>query len=372
MLENWLSPINLKDIELFDQLSDGQVGRSIRIFNTTDKNIPDLKNVQIGIIGIGSEDANAVRSSLYALSFSFQALKIADLGNVRKSVSSFLIPLISELLNGGICPVIIGRSESFTLAQFQAYHGIKHPVNIAFIDERIRYAPKINADNYTLHQILGFKNNHLFHCSFIGYQTHYTGAETIDFLEEHHYEHIRLGKLKSALEEVEPIIRDADFLSLNIAVLKQSEAPGQINPSPSGLFVEDLCQLTRYAGMSDKLTSVGIYGYNKSLDSGTQTAQVVALLVWYFMDGFFNRKHDYPSQGVVNHLVEYIVYIKDIDYKVTFWKSNKSGRWWMQIPAKTKKKHDRHRLIPCSYNDYMTATNGDLPERLMNAYKRFG
>ena len=43
----------------------------------------------------------------------------------------------------------------------------------------------------------------------------------------------------------------------------------------------------------------------------------------------------------------------------------------MEVPIKTRKKHERHRLVPCSYNDYLQACNEDLPDRLINAYRRF-
>ena len=124
--------------------------------------------------------------------------------------------------------------------------------------------------------------------------------------------------------------------------------------------------------MSDKLTSFGIYGYRKNLDSLDQsTAQVVAQMIWYFADGFYNRKQDFPIQKAFNQLIQYIVHVKSFDEQLTFWRSNKSGRWWMEIPVKTQKKHVRHRLIPCAYNDYLQACNDDLPERLILAYQRF-
>jgi formiminoglutamase len=61
-----------------------------------------------------------------------------------------------------------------------------------------------------------------------------------------------------------------------------------------------------------------------------------------------------------------------LNYQLTFWKSTKSGRWWMQVPMKTKRQHERHRLVPCSYQDYQSACREELPERLMQAFGRFG
>jgi formiminoglutamase len=41
------------------------------------------------------------------------------------------------------------------------------------------------------------------------------------------------------------------------------------------------------------------------------------------------------------------------------------------VPIKTKKNLQRHRLLSCTYEDYTKAVNGELPERLLNAFERF-
>ena len=40
------------------------------------------------------------------------------------------------------------------------------------------------------------------------------------------------------------------------------------------------------------------------------------------------------------------------------------------IKSKSKK-YDRHRLVSCSYSDYLQACREELPERLVNSYNRF-
>ena len=375
MLNHWLKPLSL---DLFTDLEKWHFGKKITAHTVEERNPDsvgkgvelDLKNTNIALIGINEAEANAVRAILYTLSFPFPNLNITDLGNMRKQDPSFIIPLLTELLQGDIVPVLIGQSETAILPQFQAFHARKNSVNLAIIDEKIRFAPSEKAETLFLQTIL--EDNHLFNLSFIGFQSHYTDPSVISLLEKRHFELVRLGKLRSAIEDVEPIIRDADLVSFNLAALKMSDAPGQINASPSGLTSEEACQVARYAGMSDKLTSFGIYGFHKNHDSLDQaTAQVVAQMIWYFTDGFYNRKQDFPIQKAFNQLMQYIVHVKSFDERVIFWRSNKSGRWWMEIPVKTRKKHVRHRLIPCSYNDYLQACNDDLPERLILAYQRF-
>ncbi len=371
MLKHWLKPLSP---DLFADLEAWHFGKKITAViagneNTEGEGI-DLKTTKIAIVGINEAEADAVRAVLYSLSFPFPKLNIADLGNMRKQDPSFIIPLLTELLQSDIVPILIGHSETNMLPQFQAFHARKNTVNLAIVDEKIRFSPSSKAENLFLQTIL--EDNHLFNLSLIGFQSHYTDPSVLSLLEKRHFELIRLGKLRAELEDIEPIIRDADLVSFNLAAMKMSDAPGQLNGSPSGLTSEEACQIARYAGMSDKLTSFGIYGYRKNLDSLDQaTAQVVAQMIWYFADGFYNRKQDFPIQKAFNQLMQYIVHVKSFDEQLTFWRSNKSGRWWMEIPVKTQKKHVRHRLIPCSYNDYLQACNDDLPERLILAYQRF-
>ncbi len=372
MLENWLLPIDLAllndEAKPFDEF---QFGKKI-IKYTGGGAFPSLQGVKIALIGLGTEDADAVRRSLYALMFPFDRLLIADLGNIRKQEVSFVVPLLRELMEGGICPIIIGFSETFTLAQFQAYQEGKSHVNLAIVDHKIRFTPRIQSENYFLHHILGNRSAHLFGCSIIGFQSHLTPPHAVDFFEKRNFDTFRLGKVRPNIDEMEPVIRDADLMSFSIAALKQAEAPAQLDPSPSGFFIEEACQIARFAGMSDKLTSIGFYGFLESLDLNSQTANATAQLIWYFIEGFYHRKGDYPMADLSPmHLTEYVVDVKELDLPVTFWKSNKSNRWWMQINTKAKRKTDRHKLVACTYNDYLTACQGELSERLLNAYHRF-
>ncbi len=365
MLDNWLRPIDLNLVKELE-LDKSRFGTKILRYEDA---LPDLKNVAIALIGVGEEDANALRRQLYPMSFSFGKMKIADLGNVRREEVSFIIPVIRELLAGGICPLIIGREGRLVQAQFEAHHSWQAAVSLAVVDEKIAFHPQLSeARGYYLNSILNNKSR-LFHFAALGCQSHFTDEAVFQELEQRNFDCIRLGKARGSLPDTEPFVRDADMVAFYLSALKKIEAPGVTETSPSGFFTEEACQLSRYAGMSDKLTSIGFYGFQKKLDREEQTAQALAQLVWYFIDGFCHRQSDFPAS--MNDLVEYIVDLKGHDQQVTFWKSNKTGRWWVQAPVKTKKKHERHRLLPCSYNDYLSACNDDLPERLMAGFQRF-
>ncbi|WP_044234121.1 arginase family protein [Haliscomenobacter hydrossis] len=367
MLDNWLSPIAHSALAL-PNLEEDHLGKCIQIH--TEGNFPDLHGIQIAIIALNEKEGLALRKALYPMSFPFEGLHIADLGTIRKCSPEFIMPVLIELHESDILPILIGSDPALLQIQYKGLqHEVQH-INMVAIDELIRLSvPAEDKSPDLFNEIVFQEKSKLFHLGIIGCQTHFTLPSTYRLMEELHFDYIRLGTAKASLAEVEPIIRDADLLSFQMAALKQCEAPGQDNPSPSGFNVEEACQLSRYAGMSEKVKSFGIFGYKASLDRKAQTANVLAQLIWYFLDGLNNRKGDFPV--TTEGLTEYIVELKTLDFTVTFWKSQRSGRWWLQVPVKTAKKHQRHRLIPCSYNDYKMASQDELPDRLVNAFKRF-
>ncbi len=58
------------------------------------------------------------------------------------------------------------------------------------------------------------------------------------------------------------------------------------------------------------------------------------------------------------------------DQVLNFHKSNKSGRWWMEINLSENNKFKRHALIPCTYQDYINASNQEIPERWIRTLKK--
>jgi len=364
MLQNWTKPLSATFLKHHaDPLSAGSLGKNL-LLHTAD-HLPDLKKVKAVLLGAGEKEANDVRAQLYRMAAAFPAGSIADLGNLRKADAALLIPVVYELLSGKVVPIILGSDDMLARAQFLAYQEAKALVNLAVVDERLRCGG--SSEVYT--SVLTPRHPLLFHFGLVGYQIHQILPDTVHFLTKNNYDALRLGRSRAAMEETEPVLRDADLLAFHLSALKQSESPGVAGASPSGFTTEEACQLCRYAGMSDKLTSFGLYGYQRDYDRDAQTAQVSAQMLWYFLEGLFARKGDYPV--ATTGLTEYIVDFRKLNYQLTFWKSTRSGRWWMQVPVPTKRKHERHRLVPCSYQDYQAACREELPERLMQAMQRF-
>ncbi len=368
MLDNWLQPSLVPILENHFPYKEPSFGQRIQFLGNDGKLAPDA---QIAIVGINAELADRVRAHLYAMSAPFNAQYVFDLGNTRRQSPSFVGPLIKELLAGNIIPIIIASEGEIFSAQFHAYRGNRKSSGVVVVDSKIRLQPEEEEKGmHYLNKLIYKKRSHLFSLGVIGYQSHFVGVQTINFLTDNYFEHIRLGEVKADIQETEPVIRSADLFGMHFSSMKSSDAPGQEDPSPAGLTIEEFCQLSRYAGLSDKLTSFSLFGFSNEIDAKDEmTYCAAAQAIWYFLDGYFNRKKDFPVS--TNDLTEYVVESNQLEQPIIFWKSTKSGRWWMQIPGKQHKKHERHYLAPCSYDDYLKASQGELSDRLLNSYRRF-
>lgn len=169
---------------------------------------------------------------------------------------------------------------------------------------------------------------------------------------------------------IEPVIRNSDLLTFDMSAVRSSDAAATSKPSPNGLYAEEACQLMFFAGMSEKLTSLGIYEYDATVDYGNQTAQLIAQMIWYFMEGYYKRKNEMPQYNR-NGFLKYMVALSNTDHEVIFLKSTRSDRWWMEIPiTDNNTKFQRHHIVPCSYKDYQQACNNEMPERWWQTYQK--
>jgi formiminoglutamase len=168
----------------------------------------------------------------------------------------------------------------------------------------------------------------------------------------------------------EPVIRNASMISFDMGAIRGADAMGNANASPNGFYGEEACQICRYAGYNDKLTSIGFYEFNPAYDVNGQTAMLMAQMIWYFVEGFYNRKSDFP----LNPKSQYLIYKTTLtheDHELVFVKSKKSDRWWMQVPYPANGSlNERFHLVPCRYEDYQTAVGGEMPDLWWRTYQK--
>ena len=263
-------------------------------------------------------------------------------------------------------PVILGGTHDHTYAQYLAYENMDKLVSLlnvdAFLDIDDDGSDFANSKNH-LHKILLHEPNYLFSLNQLAYQSYLIDNETLAVLEKLYFDAYRLGHLRQYLPEMEPIIRDADLMSFDITAIKSSDAPGNRNAQPFGLTGEEACQICWYAGLNEKLSSVGFYEYNPLVDDDQKkTAAVTATMIWYFIEGFYHRKDEQNFRG--NDYLRYVVSMPADPEHLVFYKSKLSDKWWIEVPYPHGKfLYERNLIVPCSYTDYQMANKGEVPEK---------
>lgn len=362
MLKNWLSPSNVTRLT---EPKGKNLGTKITNYHQNEDELADAK---VALIGINAHKADKIRTELFALSNFSQ--KSIDLGNLKNEKPGFAIQLIGFLLESKILPILFGGDEQFVFSLYHAFQLNEKMVNLTIIDNTIRFTAIQSDTKSYLNPLLNPPHKNLFHLSILGTQAHINNPNLYKVLSDNDFEWETLGSMTSNLANSEPLIRDADLVSFNVAAIKAADCPGQEQPFPTGLSAQDSCALARFAGMSDKLTAFGVFGYQPQNDLNGISAKMAALIIWYFLDGVANRQNEFPLSKA--GLKKYVVVHKKNDVHISFWKSEKTGRWWMEIPIYRKNQQLRHALLPCSHDDYIMATKDLLPIRLLNGLSRIG
>ncbi|HMX59820.1 MAG TPA: arginase family protein [Chitinophagales bacterium] len=342
-----------------------------------------LENYSIALLGVqdyrgyiankGTEHAaDEVRKQLYQFSAFTNGVQLLDLGNIQAGETYVdtlvaLVETLHELFKRNIITIILGGDAALASAQFKAYEIFENPITVSHVASNVLW-DNSDMDIHKTYLKDFFLSNFLKKYNLVAYQSYFMHEKQLSFLSSKDHDVLRVGKIREHVFEAEPHLREAAMVAFNINAIRYSDAPAQPEPSPNGMFGDEACAVARYAGMSDQLMSIGFYDYNPTLDKSNITAKQVAQMLWYFMEGISLRRHDYPIVNE-NDFSQYIVQIEDAENDFIFLKSRKSDRWWMKIMY-DKKDLQKHKLIPCTYKDYLTALNNEIPERWMRAWMR--
>ncbi len=382
------------DLTLFFSPIDESVYASISSPSSFLKNIkiygekmPEYKGANLAIIGLNetrgaghhagkSNGPDEIRRKLYQLKKGTGSYRIVDLGNLNPGIDldeSFvrLSEVCRMLLEDNVLPVILGGSHDLDYGQYTSYEGFEKLVSLLNIDAFLDLEDKQGAlpDRRHIHKILLHEPNYLLSYTHLAYQSYLIDPSSISVLEKLYFEAFRIGQMRTNLAEMEPAIRQADLMSFDIAAIRSADAPGSDRAQPFGLSGEDACQICWYAGMNEKLSSVGFYGYSPDLDDvHKKTASVIATMAWYFIEGFYHRKHEQDFRS--NDFTKYTVSMPVEPETLTFYKSKFTERWWMEVPMPSKSTYSRNSIVPCSYSDYQAATKGDVPDRYITALSK--
>lgn len=377
---DFLSPVDNEIIQYVKGLTSQHLGSKVSFH--TDKDFPDTDKVTIAIIGVlenrgdlkafEAVNLNAIRKELYGLFPGNWQSSISDLGDILPGNSLedtyfALQKVASKLIKKGIIPIIIGGSQDLTYPLYRAYDSMEQMVNLVAIDSKFDFGKQDEAitSNSYLSKIILDEPNNLFNYSNIGYQTYYNSQEEIDLIEKLYFDAYRLGEIATNIELSEPVLRDADIVSIDLNAVKSSCSGNNTNFTPNGFDGKEICSLSRYAGISDKVSSLGLFHNNNNKEESVLIAQVI----WYFIEGVNYRSNEYPFGSKENYL-KYIVPLETEE--LIFFKSNKTDRWWIEINIfeGQHNKLKKNTLLPCSNDEYLTACNQEIPERWWKAKRK--
>jgi len=370
-LHEFLSPLNVAALNGSRPYNGSQMGSVIKIY---EDEFPDLENIDIVIAGInefrgaGFESkenaADAVRKKFYQFHYWHKDISLADIGNIKTGASlpdsySAIAIVLKELLQMNKTVILLGGSHDNTLGQYYAYKSLNKIIDATVIDATIdlQSESSLHSENFLM-EMLTSEPNMVRHYNHIGFQSYFVNPRMLETIDKLRFDCFRVGTVKEQLAEMEPVIRNSDMLSFDIAAIKHSDAPASVC-SPNGFSGEEACTLSRYVGMSDSISSFGIYGFDASKDIDNLTALQIAQMIWYFIDGKSKSRQE-ASLSNRNYFNEYHTVFAEID--TVFIQSKKTGRWWMQLPNR--------KMIACSYKDYLFASNNEIPERWLRAQER--
>lgn len=339
--------------------------------------VPEYRGIKSEKLVKGTRDTFRYHLAKLYPAFGWKA-RIADLGNIKpgKTIEDTYFAVanvMTELIKNEIIPIIIGGSQDLTYAQFKGYEKLEQAVNLVVIDNKFDIGSpenELTADGFLSHIIM-HKPGYLFNYSNIGYQTYFVKPSELELFDQMYFDACRLGVFNQDFKLAEPLLRNCDILSFDLRAIRSSDFVSSWNKSPNGFYGEQACQIARYAGLSDKLTSFGLYNLLPEENPNGSSDHLVAQIIWHLIDGLNNRKKDFPLGSKAGYS-KYRVNIQEFKDEIVFYKSNRSERWWMEVPypPKSGSRFERHHMVPCNYEDYLTATKNEIPDLWWKTYQK--
>ena len=356
------------------------LGKNISI-HTQNNGLPELKGLTIALIGLhehrnsffhnSSYNVNQFRKVFYELYPGNWNLSIADLGDLpngeKVEDTYFAIKEIGvHLKQMNIIPVFIGGSHDLMFPLYEVFQNFKQLVNIVSVDRSFDFSQEdelISGRSY-MSKIIMEKPNVLNNYTNIGFQSYYCAEQEKDLMEKLYFDSIRLGQVLNQPALAEPIFRDADVVGFDMKCLSWHAIADPLKGQPNGIDSRTICSLTRYAGISDRISFLGFF----EIPSTPMTDQLLAQMIWYLIEGVQLRFDEYPVN--IKDFLKYSVTLSD--QIMVFYKSDKSNRWWMELTNNShlNNKTKSTTLLACTEKDYLDAMQDKIPERWYNAVKR--
>jgi len=381
--DDYFEPVSI-DKPLWQNLSDHSCLSHNLTINTESNPLARIDGFKLAIIGVPDDRRSPnkgcgsapdrIRENLYMLSRLSGKSGIADLGNLKKGISfedtlAALKDVLAFLQENGTMALILGGSSALVTAIDKVLSDREKSYNYLTVDSRIDFInEKKEKDSFNyLGDLIYNKKTTLYNFTVVGYQSYLNDLQVINRFRKLNFDLLRIGEVRDAIQETEPVFRDSHLVTFDISAVRLSDAPGTFAPSPNGFYSEEICLLARYAGLSDNLRIFSLLEVNPLLDNRNQTCALAAQIIWFFLDSFTQKQNESLILGRDNsgRFVKYHVSVKDMDEDLIFIKSTITNRWWIELCEKGKTSY-----IACSYRDYLRANENEVPQRWMRAIAR--
>ncbi len=366
-----LEPVNI-DFDFQEAKAFGYLGGQIAVH--TSANQPELSQYDMVLLGVkqdgnaidnegASHAPDAIRKSLYNLFPGQWKLRIVDAGNIKISddAEETYANLLDFLQN--ILPhqrlIVLGGTQDITHVLTKYFDLNNKAYNLSVMDCVIDGSildSELDNENF-LTSILTNDSSLLRNLSILGVQTYYNHPSKYKIFDQMFVDYYKLGDVQAHLLDVEPELRDAQIVSVDVGSIRYADMPAQVKAHPNGFTGKEICTLARYAGLSMLNKFFGIFEFNPFYDTKNVGEALIAQMIWYYLEGANTAQDDYPLLPK-KELMKF--YVQNDLLKLVFYHNKKTGRWWVSLPEFD----DGEQLYSCSESDYEAATHMKVSKRI--------
>lgn len=288
-----------------------------------------------------------LRDVFYRLSNISGRKKFIDLGNIislsirdREEALSAIVKIAKKHKS---VLIMLSSETDQSVHYLTKANGVLQPINVI---------PAIDGDDIYMTDLDAHVINTIF---YVGWQAHFSRHGITKPIAN--IDAISLGSLRDDLMDVEPYFRMSEAANFDLSSIRFSDYSKSYRKSPNGLYAEEICQLAWFAGNSDSISLYNLTSIPETVDYSTSDFMMASQSLWYILTGIAKRYMDDPGKNTCN-FKEYYIENNKMPEDVVFYKSVKSGKFWVKY-GKEKK------FIPCSKKDMDVVLEGNVPDRLL-------
>ncbi|MGQ9863732.1 MAG: arginase family protein [Bacteroidia bacterium] len=307
------------------------------------------------------------RSALYRLicpSTTFRAVDLGDIegeGLAPEEVYDRIAIITEFFVRQGKILLFVGGSQDFSYGIYKGFVQLREiPFSYVLLDSALDIeGADSKAHEHFNRWILELEPAFPTWIYALGLQYHKIPLKQRELMEDLGVIGVRLRELLWEPTLAEPALRMADCISIDLSVIRAADAPAVISPNPAGLTIELGCQILRMGGMGYGKSVLHLANYFSLRDKSGITAQSLALLAWYYLEGLVSRYNDFPSPNRSNLIAKQVT-LPMAQGAITFYQHPESHRWWMEVQG---------RLVPCHEEHLRQAQRGEVPDLWYSAQK---